>query len=361
MNINYIDFEGNEMMEVIKRYGEIYYILTFDDEKNEYTVLRLDLKNKFSEKLFTFDDFVQCKVDIKTDILYISGKRNDYLITYMIRGEKSSFYLKLDIRRVNNVLDFFVFNDYLFFLFQTGGYKKTIGYLYHKKHGFLRIRDKMFLNSINTPLFLMKDKDYMLIEEFYIKDFDFSMFLFDDKDFDDSILVNKIYYIEFEIFIKNILFNFEQKYNILRSNKGLNYITILGESNNNVILFEKREDEDNLFLEIDIQNEEVVREIKTKMFFIEQRSCLNEKYFIAYDYDDAQVIFDSKLNQVFKWDRGILNSYFHFCLLYKERFVIFKHYNEIKNICVYNIFDTIDHTSICTDANFLILDDDCIL
>lgn len=359
MKIGHIDFNGKEMTEIIKSYENIYYILTFEKINNIYRVLRFNLEDRNIEELFSFEGFVLCKVDVKNDNLYITGKRNNFLLTYKIKEDKSSFFLKVDIRNVNNVLDFFVFDGFLFFLFQTHGYKQIVGYLYHERYGFLEIKDNTFLNSINTPLFIQKETDYMIIEEFYIKDFDFSFLLFDEAD--ESILVNNIYYIEFKTFIKNILLNLEQKYNILRSNKGLNYITILGEKNNNVILFEKEEDEYNLLIEIDLEKKEIANEIKTKMFFIEQRDFFKEKYFIAYDLEDAQIIFDSNLKQIFKWDRGILNSYFNFCLLYKNRFVVFKNYNELHSTSVYNIFDINNHTSVALSTNFLILDDDCVV
>ena len=359
MKISHIDFKGRELTKIIKRYENIYYISAFDRNENRYSILRFDLKTGCYEELFTFEGIVFCKIDIKDDTLYIMGRRNNFLLTYKINKSDSFFYLKIDIRNVNNVLDFFVFDGYLFFLFQTHGYKQIIGYFYNDKYGLIEIKDDIFLNSINTPLFIEKEKDYMIIEEFYIKDFDFPFFLLDESE--DSILVNNIYYIEFKTFIKNILLNLEQKYNILRSNKGLNYITILGENNNNVILFEKEENNYNLLLEIDIEKRKIVKEVKTKMFFIEQREFLKEKYFITYNYNDAQIILDSNLKQVFKWDRGILNSYFNFCLLYKNRFVIFKYYNEFSSKSIYNIFDTINNTCIATSGNFLILDDDCIV
>ncbi len=354
MKLNCLNFDKNQSYTFIDTHKNYGYYLNSNYEHMTFGVTIYNKSNNTAIELFLFDDYCIPKKDLKTSRLYVIGKKKNVLFVYELINDIYLPCCSLELERGKSLIDFYVIDGYIFIFLEQTQNLTILGYVYHKDIGFKLIKDDVLLNSITTPTYIKntEDKEYLLIEEFKIKE-------------SENVPVgasstNNIYIVDFKSFLKNILNKEIIPYKILRSNKGLKYTIILGNYQSKVIIFSF--DYENMSIEeLDVNDLSLVEKKDVKDVFLNLLNKGNDLYYIAYNNYDNEIIYDKDLNVIFPWDKGYLNNFFDFNYVYNNRYVFFVKNNIVASENVYNIYDMKMKRSKTFHCDSLLIDEDIFL
>ncbi len=357
MKLQCLHFNNRKTYRYITHFENEYYLFCEDPLLCIYSLVKYDKEKSTARDILLFENYFDYKVDEYDKSIYILGRAGNNLSFYKIKKNVIVNIFKFKIKTYDKVIDFFVLKGYVFFYLRSVDFNDLVLYMYDRYGRFILVEDLVLKNLLNAPLlFCFENKEVVVIEEFYIKNFFTSFDISDENNFR-----NNIYVISFDEFIDSIINKKVILYDILRSNKGLNYITILSKLNNVVVLFLSKPFLKNEILFYDITRMKELKTYKSEDIFLNNISVGGKVYFKATNNYDNEIIYDEKINKIFSWQKNDLLSAFTFMGLFENRYIIFKKENVYEKESVYNIFDTKNKLSKTFSAKLVIVNEDLLL
>lgn len=357
LKLQCLHFNNNKKYEYIVHYNDEYYLYCEDEENYVYTLVRYDKETGIATEILLFENYFEFRMDSYDNTYYILGRVINDLVVYKLNKYTLELVFTFKVRTYDKVIDFFVLKGNVFFYLRTLDFDEIELYLYNEKeNSFVKVHDSLLINLINSPILIcLEQRNIVVIEEFFIKDI-FSYELTSSDNFK-----NNIYYINLEEMIENILDKKRNLYHNLRSNKGLNYITILGKVDNKVVLFLSSKKESNKVIFYDFLTGLEEKIVNTSQIFLSDMIINNTVYFKATDYDDNEIIYNSNINKLFSWKKNLFKNGFKFCLYVDNRYLIFKNTNADIDTNIYNILDEKTKLTKTFNSKLIIINNDIML
>lgn len=359
MKLQCLHFNNKKLYSYITHFESEYYLFCEDNENGIYSLVKYDKEKSTARDILFFEEYFDFKKDDYDKSTYILGRVGNSIAVYKLSKNVIIHVFDFLINVYDKIIDFFVLKGYVFFYLRSVDYGDLILYMYDKRGGFILIEDTVLKNLLNAPI-LFKDfeskREIVVIEEFYIKNFFTSLDITGEDNFK-----NNIYLISLDELIFSIKNKKEILYNILRSNKGLNYITILGKSDDSVVLFLSKPFYDNEILFYDVLCGKVIKRHKSKNIFLNSVEFDNRVYFKATNDYDNEIIYDSRIRKVFSWQKNDLFSSFMFFGFYEDRYLVFKKENLNSQENVYNIYDRQNHFTKTFSSKLIMINDEILL
>lgn len=357
MKLQCLHFNNRKTYRYITHFENEYYLFCEDPLSCIYSLVKYDKEKSTARDILLFENYFDYKIDDYDNSIYVLGVVGSKLACYKIRKNVIVNIFNFKIKTYDKVIDFFVLKGYVFFYLRSVDFNELVLYMYDCNGRFILVEDLVLKNLLNAPLlFSFENKHMVVIEEFYIKNFFTSFDIADENNFR-----NNIYVISFDEFIYSIIHKKIILYDILRSNKGLNYITILSKLNNVVVLFLSKPFLKNEILFYDVIKMEITKKYKSEDIFLNNIFCGNKIYFKATNNYDNEIIYDEKINKIFSWQKNDLLSSFMFMGFLEDRYIIFKKENIYEKENVYNIFDTKNKLSKTFSSKLVIVNDELLL
>lgn len=357
MKLQCLHFNNRKLYSYITHFDSEYYLFCEDAENDIYSLVKYDKDKGIARDILVFDNYFDFKIDDYDNSIYIMGRMMNKLAVYKIKKNVIIHVFDFKIKTYDKIIDFFVMKGYVFFYLRSVDYSELVLYMYDKKDDFILVEDIVLKNLLNAPLlFSDENRDIVVIEEFYIKNFFTSFDLNDENNFK-----NNIYLIPLRELIHSIVSKKDIFYDILRSNKGLNYITIIGQTINEVVLFLSKPFYENEILYYDVLNAKINKKVKTNNIFLNSIDLGVDTYFKATNNYDNEIIYDSEINKVFSWQKNDLLSAFMFLGEIEGRYLVFKKENIFSLENVYNIFDKKSGFTKTFSSKLVIINDDILL
>jgi len=352
-----LHFNNRKLYSYITHFGCEYYLFCEDDINEIYSLVKYDSEKGTARDILVFDNYFDFKIDEYDNSIYIMGRLINRLVVYKIGQNVITHIFDFRVKTYDKVIDFFVLKGYVFFYLRSVDFSDLVLYMYDKKDKFILIDDTVLKNLLNAPLYFKNEKeDLLVIEEFYIKNFFTSFDLDDDDNFK-----NNIFLIPFDSLIHNIVNKKDIFYDILRSNKGLNYITVLGKLDGEVVLFLSKPFSSNEVLFYDVSKGKVSKTVKSNSIFLNSFKLMDKTYFKATNNYDNEIIYDDKIRKIFSWQKNDLFSSFTFLGNVEDRYLIFKKENVYGYENVYNVYDTISNLTKTFSSKLVIINDEILL